>query len=42
LFISTSNGLIEQQIVATNSDRLVDGDVRFGFNVNRVFAVGAR
>lgn len=38
LFFTTSQGLIAQEIIARNTDNFFDGDFRFGFNVNRVFA----
>jgi hypothetical protein len=40
LFLTTSQGMTEQHIIARNVDGFFDGDFRFGFNVNRVFAFG--
>lgn len=42
LFFTTSQWFTEQHVIARNEDRFFDGDFRFGFNVNRVFAVGSR
>lgn len=40
LFLKSSNWHTEQHILAQNEDNFWDGDIRFGFNVNRVFQVG--
>lgn len=40
LFFTTSFWPLEQYTVARNQDQMLDGDFRFGFNVNRVFGVG--
>ena len=40
LFLKTSQWLTEQHIISRNTDNFLDGDFRFGFNVNRVFGVG--
>lgn len=40
LFFTTTQWLTEQHVIARNTDRFFAGDFRFGFNVNRVFAIG--
>jgi hypothetical protein len=40
VFVKTSQWLLEQYVVARNPERFMDGDLRFGFNVNRVFGDG--
>ena len=40
LFVTTSQWLTEQHVMARNTDNFFDGDFRFGFNVNRVFGLG--
>lgn len=42
LFLSTSQWHNEQYIMANNRDRFWEGDIRFGFNINRVFGLGGR
>lgn len=37
LFLTTSQWITPQYTVARNTDAFLDGDFRFGFNVNRVF-----
>jgi hypothetical protein len=39
LFVTSSQWLTEQHMIARNSDNAFAGDVRLGFNVNRVFAL---
>ena len=39
LFLTTSQWLTEQHMIARNFDDAFDGDIRLGFNVNRVFAL---
>ena len=39
LFLKTSLWLTEQHAIARNRDQFLDGDFRFGFNVNRVFSL---
>jgi len=39
LFLTSSQWLTEQHMIARNSDNAFAGDVRLGFNVNRVFAL---
>ncbi len=39
LFFTTSQWLTAQHVIARNADSFFDGDFRFGFNVNRVFAL---
>jgi hypothetical protein len=41
LFFTTSQWLTEQHVIARNTDAFFDGDIRFGFNVNRVFRLGS-
>lgn len=40
LFLKSSNWHTEQHILAQNEDNFWDGDIRFGFNVNRIFQIG--
>lgn len=40
LFFTTSFWHLEQYTVMRNQDEMLDGDFRFGFNVNRVFGIG--
>lgn len=40
LFFTTSQGLNEQYMLGKNTDDFWAGDIRFGFNVNRVFLLG--
>lgn len=40
LFFTTSQWHLEQYTLTENRGRALDGDFRFGFNVNRVFGVG--
>jgi hypothetical protein len=40
LFVTTSQWHGEPYIMANNSNRLLDGHLRFGFNINRVFGTG--
>lgn len=37
LFLTTSQWITPQYTISRNSDAFLDGDFRFGFNVNRVF-----
>ncbi len=37
LFLKTSQWLTEQHVMARNSESFADGDIRFGFVINRVF-----
>lgn len=37
LFLTTSQWITPQYTIARNTDAFLDGDFRFGFNVNRVF-----
>ncbi len=37
LFFTTSRWITPQHVLARNDDAFFDGDIRFGFNVNRVF-----
>ncbi|MBO6574480.1 MAG: hypothetical protein JJ896_03615 [Rhodothermales bacterium] len=39
LFFSSSDWLIEQHMLARNDDDFFSGDFRWGFNINRVFAL---
>lgn len=41
LFFTTSQSMTEQHVVARNRDDFLDGDIRFGFNVHRVFSIGS-
>ena len=38
LFFTTSQSMTEQHVVARNRDDFLNGDIRFGFNVHRVFS----
>ena len=38
LFFTTSQDMTEQHVVSRNRDAFFDGDIRFGFNVHRVFS----
>jgi hypothetical protein len=40
LFLTTSQWHGEPYIMANNRDRFFDGDIRIGFNINRVFGTG--
>ncbi len=40
LFFKSSQWLTEQHVIARNRDNFFEGDLRFGFNVNRFFGVG--
>lgn len=40
LFFTTSQGLNESYVLGRNTDDFWAGDIRFGFNVNRVFFLG--
>lgn len=42
LFFTTSQGLNESYVLGRNTDDFWAGDIRFGFNVNRVFFLGDR
>lgn len=42
LFLKSSNWHNEQYIIANNTEDFWDGDIRFGFNVNRVFGLGKK
>lgn len=42
IFFASSQWHNEQYIMANNSDRFLEGDFRFGFNIHRVFGVGGR
>ncbi|MDR8391017.1 DUF5777 family beta-barrel protein [Aliifodinibius sp. S!AR15-10] len=42
LFLKTSDWHTEQHIIAQNDDKFWDGDIRFGFNVNRIFWTGEK
>lgn len=37
LFFKTSQWLTEQHVISRNNEQFFNGDLRFGFNVNRVF-----
>lgn len=39
LFLTTSQWLTEQHVLARNTDSFFEGDFRIGFNVNRVFGL---
>jgi hypothetical protein len=39
LFFTTSQWFTEQHMIARNRDVFFDGDIRFGFNVNRIFGL---
>ena len=39
LFFTTSQSMTEQHVVARNRDDFLSGDIRFGFNVHRVFSL---
>lgn len=39
LFLSASPYAVEQQTIGKNTDDFFDGDIRLGFNVNRVFGL---
>ena len=39
LFFTTSQSMTEQHVVARNRDDFLNGDIRFGFNVHRVFSL---
>ncbi len=41
LFFKTSPWLTEQHAISRNRDRFLDGEFRFGFNVNRVFSLAS-
>ena len=41
LFFTTSQSMTEQHVVARNRDDFLSGDIRFGFNVHRVFSFGS-
>jgi len=38
LFFTTSQGMTAQHVIARNRDDFLSGDIRFGFNVHRVFS----
>ena len=38
LFFTSSQSMTEQHVVARNRDDFLNGDIRFGFNVHRVFS----
>ena len=40
LFFTSSQSMTEQHVVARNRDDFLGGDIRFGFNVHRVFSFG--
>ncbi|MDX1618946.1 MAG: DUF5777 family beta-barrel protein [Balneolaceae bacterium] len=40
LFLKSSNWHTEQHILSQTTDNFWDGDIRFGFNVNRIFRIG--
>lgn len=40
LFLKSSNWHTEQHIISQTFDDFWDGDIRFGFNVNRIFRLG--
>jgi hypothetical protein len=42
LFFTTSQWFTDQHVIARNEENFLDGDFRFGFNVNRVFAIDPR
>lgn len=42
LFFSSSQWHNEQYIMANNRNRFWEGDIRFGFNIHRVFGLGGR
>ncbi|MFH5832367.1 DUF5777 family beta-barrel protein [Halalkalibaculum sp. DA384] len=42
LFLKSSNWHTEQHIIAQNNDDFWAGDIRFGFNVNRIFWTGEK
>lgn len=42
LFLKSSNWHTEQQIIVQNRDDFWNGDIRFGFNVNRIFRIGKK
>lgn len=42
LFLKSSNWHTEQHIIAQNEDNFWAGDIRFGFNVNRIFWTGEK
>ena len=42
LFLKTSNWHTEQYMLANNTEKFFDGDIRFGFNVNRLFWLGGK
>lgn len=42
LFLKSSNWHTEQHIIAQNNEEFWAGDIRFGFNVNRIFWLGGR
>ena len=39
LFFTTSQGMTEQHVISRNRDDFLNGDIRFGFNVHRVFSL---
>ena len=42
LHITNSRGMFERSFLAETAGRWLDGDLYFGFNINRVFQVGDR
>lgn len=42
MFLATSQWHLEQFRVARNQDSVLEGDFRFGFNVNRLFQLGGK
>ena len=42
LHITNSRGMFERSFLTETYDRWQDGELYFGFNINRVFQVGER
>jgi hypothetical protein len=40
--VTNSKGLIEQYFIPMTTGNILDGDIYFGFNINRVFTVGKK
>lgn len=41
MFVTTSQWMTPQHVVSRNRDAFQDGDLRYGFNINRVFRLGS-
>ncbi|MDZ7607017.1 MAG: DUF5777 family beta-barrel protein [Cyclobacteriaceae bacterium] len=40
--VTNSKGMIEQYFIPMTTGNILDGDIYFGFNINRVFTVGKK